>query len=540
MTALLRFAPSPTGPLHLGGLRTALFNHVMAKKLGGKWILRIEDTDQSRTVPGSLEEIQEGLAWAGLDYDYGPNRPGPHGPYFQSQRLDLYHSYAHKLVESGHAYRCFCTPDRLAETRERLARAGLNSTYDKACLTLTEEEVARRVKAGEKNIVRLNVRVSPCKALDPKDVLPDLIFGGVRDAHASLPTDPVLLKTDLFPTYHLANVVDDHEMGVTHVLRGEEWLPSLPLHRDLYASLGLTPPRFAHLPLLLNPDGSKMSKRNGDVRVKDFSERGWEPEALLNWLALAGWGVSTPPPSESEKPRRGHGNPHSRDASPLHEPRNNAPDSTTVMTLPEIIDNFDLSVLTHRRTVVDSTKLLNLNKAHIWRTSSTDAGLTSLAERVRPLILEAFPKAKSKYTGVDYLKQVIVVLRGRLATLSDLPSAAPYFFVDLLRDDAESRDMLTGISHAERQDVLTRVDSVLTDDAAATAGWTAALHARGVEGRAAMTVVRHALSGMKSGPSLPEIFDVLGKERALQRVDAALEEVKFLRTTGKGRREESS
>lgn len=272
---LLRFAPSPTGALHLGGLRTALYNYLFAKKHGGKWILRIEDTDAARYVPTAVDGIRNALAWAGLPHDFGPGIDGPHGPYFQSERLDLYHSYTRRLLESGHAYRCFCSPDKLAATREKLARTGSNATYDKSCLHLTEEEVARRVRAGERSIIRLNDDNLPDRA-SPTDI----VFGVLRDAHASLPTDPVLLKSDLFPTYHLASVVDDHEMGITHVLRGEEWLPSLPLHLDLYSCLGLKPPLFAHLPILLNPNGTKMSKRNGDVSVLDFVRRGWEPESF--------------------------------------------------------------------------------------------------------------------------------------------------------------------------------------------------------------------------------------------------------------------
>ncbi|PIL30834.1 hypothetical protein GSI_07002 [Ganoderma sinense ZZ0214-1] len=234
MAPLLRFAPSPTGALHLGGLRTALYNYLYAKKTGGEWILRIEDTDrvrshftlpsaalthlQSRAVPGAVDGIRGALSWAGLEFDYGPTKNGPHGPYYQSQRLDLYHSYASKLLDSGHAYRCFCSPDKLATTREKLARTGSNSTYDKTCLHLTEEEAARRVRAGEKFVVRLNDGKLPVR---PPAY--DIVFKNLKDAHASLPTDPVLLKSDLFPTYHLASVVDDYEMGITHVVRGEVW-----------------------------------------------------------------------------------------------------------------------------------------------------------------------------------------------------------------------------------------------------------------------------------------------------------------------------
>ncbi|TFY71407.1 hypothetical protein EVG20_g1615 [Dentipellis fragilis] len=512
MTVLLRFAPSPTGPLHLGGLRTALFNHVFAQKHGGKWILRIEDTDATRTVPGAVDNIREALNWAGLEYDYGPGKGGPHGSYFQSERLDLYRSYSKKLLDSGHAYRCFCSADRLAQTREKLARSGLNSTYDKACLNLTEEEVARRVRAGEKSIIRLNDSNLPSRTTPA-----DLIFGQVRDAHLSLPTDPVLLKTDLFPTYHLANVVDDHEMGITHVLRGEEWIPSLPLHLDLYASLGLQPPQFAHLPLLLNPDGTKMSKRKGDVQVIDYMRRGWEPSAVLNWLALAGWGQtesssakSTPSPSKSQSPKA-------------------APDSTTILSLPEIIDKFDISALTQRRTILDPIKLEYMNKHHLMRLWNTPEGLQALAERIHEIVKEAFPT--SPFTSIPEIKNVILSLQGRLMNINDLPRLVPYFFVDPDWESDEAKAMFKGLSAADYQRVTGAVVRRLTA-AGGLQDIADILHDEnaksGLKPKPFMTVLRHAFTGMKSGPSVPEIVQTLGYERTIDRLkDAELSSGKW-------------
>ncbi|KLO17610.1 Glutamyl/glutaminyl-tRNA synthetase [Schizopora paradoxa] len=360
---LLRFAPSPTGSLHLGGLRTALFNHLTARRLGGKWILRVEDTDAARFVSGSVEGIQRALEWAGLDYDYGPSVGGPHEPYFQSQRRDLYHTHAKSLLEKGHAYRCFCSPDRLASAHAELKARGSNATYDRHCLHLSEEEVARKVRAGERNILRLNIDNVP-----DRESPQDLIFGQLKDAHASLATDPVLLKSDGLPTYHLANVVDDHEMGITHVLRGEEWLPSLPLHLDLYACLNFPPPQFAHLPLLLNKDGSKLSKRHGDVSVGDYIEKGWEPGALLNWLAVTGWGTS----ADSKRTHK--------------EGAVSAPDSTAIFTLQELIQEFDIKSLTRRRTILDPSKLEIINREHIKRTASTPAGRNKLQEEALRLM----------------------------------------------------------------------------------------------------------------------------------------------------------
>ncbi|KAI0271661.1 hypothetical protein BC834DRAFT_860664 [Gloeopeniophorella convolvens] len=501
---LLRFAPSPTGPLHLGGLRTALFNHAFARKTGGRWILRIEDTDAARAVPHSVEGIQHGLSWAGLDYDFGPGRSGPHGPYYQSERLDLYQHYAKKLLDTGHAYRCFCSADRLSQTRERLARAGLNSTYDKHCLTLTPEEVARRVRAGETNVIRLNDSILPARAAPE----PDLIFGSLRDAHASLPTDPILLKSDNFPTYHLASVVDDHEMGITHVLRGEEWLASLPLHLDLYAALSLAPPKFAHLPLLLNPDGTKMSKRKGDVQVVDYMQRGWEPDAVLNWLALAGWGSHTAEPAtpESEAPSTVK-----------------APDSTTLMSLSEIIDNFSLDALTHRRTILDPVKLEYLNKHHLMRMWSDEPDRRALALRAQRYVKEAF---ETKYDQPEYLEAVIKVLQGRVVTLMDLPTAAPYFFVEPAWADAEARAMLnaTPVDFYKRvlQGTAERIQDAWPSSVQAIGDALHAEHAAmgGKVGKF-MTVLRHAVSGVRNGPSVAEIMHVLGRDRTIARLALA-------------------
>ncbi|OBZ78674.1 putative glutamate--tRNA ligase, mitochondrial [Grifola frondosa] len=504
---LLRFAPSPTGALHLGGLRTALYNYLYARKLGGKWILRIEDTDATRTVPGAVDGIRDALEWAGLEYDYGPGKEGPHAPYFQSERLDLYQSYAHKLLDRGHAYRCFCSPDTLAATRERLARTGSNSTYDKACLHLTEEEVARRVRAGEKSVVRLNDGRLPTRSTPP-----DLVFKYLKDAHASLPTDPVLLKSDLFPTYHLASVVDDHEMGITHVVRGEEWLPSLPLHLDLYACLSLPPPLFAHLPLLLNPDGSKMSKRKGDVQVLDYQRRGWEPGAILNWLALAGWGIQ-------------HEEVSSSSSSSLSTAGKQAPDSTAVMTLPDMVEAFDLSVITHRRSVLDPVKLEYLNKHHLMRVMESKDGFRTLAERAHVRVKEHFPD--SQYTTVPYLMHVISTLQGRIMNLNDISTLAPYFFVepDLTTDEALKmwKSLPAGQYTLVVQNLSQRLD--VEGENWDSLHFADILHEEmskiGIKLKDYMTILRHALTGMKAGPGISDILLVLGHERSMERLRKA-------------------
>lgn len=278
----VRYAPSPTGFLHLGGLRTALYNHLFAAQRGGAFVLRIEDTDRTREVPGAAESLLTALEWCGVTPDEGPGRiGGPHGPYVQSERLDIYKDHVDTLLDSGWAYRCFCTADRLEALRRDQRARGLPSLYDRACLGLDKDEVERRVAAGEPHVVRLKV---PPGA----SVVQDAVWGETRFPHSVI-DDQVLLKSDGYPTYHLASVVDDHLMRISHVIRGEEWLSSTPKHQLLYEAFGWDAPQFVHLPLLLNADRSKLSKRQGDVAVEDYARKGYLPEALVNFVALLGW-----------------------------------------------------------------------------------------------------------------------------------------------------------------------------------------------------------------------------------------------------------
>ncbi|KAK8173541.1 glutamyl-tRNA synthetase [Phyllosticta citrichinensis] len=285
--ARTRFAPSPTGYLHLGSLRTALFNYLIAKRTGGQFLLRIEDTDQRRTVPDAEQRLFDDLRWAGLEWDEGPEVGGPYGPYKQSQRTPLYRQHADKLLDSGHAYRCFCTPQRLAELAEHRAKLGLPTDYDRTCANVPKEESDDRASQGEKHVVRLRV----------PDVYPpffDLVYGSVGKGlkPATNPKDdayddPILLKSDGLPTYHLANVVDDYHMKITHVIRGTEWLPSTPKHLAMYQAFGWQPPNFAHVGLLVDVNGNKLSKRNMDIDVSSY--RRYLPEAVNNFVALLGW-----------------------------------------------------------------------------------------------------------------------------------------------------------------------------------------------------------------------------------------------------------
>ena len=278
----VRFAPSPTGFLHVGGLRTALYDYLYARKTAGKFILRIEDTDRTRFIEGAAEKLIQTLKDVGLEFDEGPEKDGVVGPYYQSLRTEIYKKYIDELIEKDAAYYCFCSSDDLDKMREEQRAKGIDPKYDGRCRKLSKEERAKRLDEGKPFVVRLKV---------PQEG--EITFYDIVREKVTFPwkmvDDQILIKSDGFPTYHLANVVDDHLMGITHVIRGEEWLSSVPKHLLLYEQFGWKPPKMAHLPLLLNPDKSKLSKRQGDVAVEDYLEKGYLPEALLNFIALLGW-----------------------------------------------------------------------------------------------------------------------------------------------------------------------------------------------------------------------------------------------------------
>lgn len=286
--ARTRFAPSPTGYLHLGSLRTALFNYLLAKKTGGQFLLRIEDTDQKRTVPDAEQRLFDDLQWAGLQWDEGPQVGGPYGPYKQSERTATYKHHAHTLLESGNAYRCFCSTERLNALAEHRHKLGIATDYDRTCATIPKEESDDRASKGESHTIRLKVP-------DQYPTYKDLIYGTFRPlkrrGHVteSAYEDPILLKSDGLPTYHLANVVDDHLMKITHVIRGSEWMPSTPKHIAMYQAFGWTPPEFAHVGLLVDESGNKLSKRNFDTDIAAFKDMEIFPETLTNFAALLGW-----------------------------------------------------------------------------------------------------------------------------------------------------------------------------------------------------------------------------------------------------------
>ncbi len=474
-TVRVRFAPSPTGYLHVGGLRTALYNYLYARRTGGKLLLRIEDTDRSRYVEGAVDNLLRTLRWAGLEFDEGPGREGGAGPYVQSERIDIYRKHAGMLLASGNAYYAFDTPEELEAMRKRQDQTKVPLREYRRALDLTPDEVKAKLDSGIPAVMRMRMPSGETVALD------DLVRGRVEFASDGI-DDQVLLKSDGYPTYHLANVVDDHLMGITHVIRGEEWLPSTPKHVLLYRYFGWEAPAFAHLPLLLNPDKSKLSKRQGDVSVEDYRAKGFFPEALVNFVALLGW---------------------------------NPGDEREIFTLGELEKEFSLERVGKSGAVFNIEKLNWMNTEHLRR--KPDAELLGLA---RPYLEPA------GISGVDdaYLLGVIRLLRERVERPGQFISSGMYFF-----RDPESYDEAAGKKHwkagtAEHlAEVLSRfgpMESFAPADIESAVRETAA--ALGVGAGSLIHPLRLAVTGVALGPGLFELMALIGKEACLRRIGKAL------------------
>ncbi|MBP8165354.1 MAG: glutamate--tRNA ligase, partial [Anaerolineales bacterium] len=393
--ARTRFAPSPTGHLHLGGARTALYAYLLAKKTGGQFILRIEDTDIKRTVPGAEQEIMDGLRWLGLDYDEGPDIGGNFGPYRQTDRREIYQAHAKTLVDRGHAYPCFCTPEHLDKVRQEQMKRKENPHYDGTCRALAPDESARRIANGEPYTIRFKI---PHEGVT---VAHDHLRGDIVTENKQL-NDQVILKTDGMPTYHLAAMVDDHEMQITHVVRGSEWLGTFPLHVNIVRAFGWEEPVWAHLSVFLKPSGKgKMSKRDApdamkdgySVFIKDMQELGFTPEGVLNWCALMGWGVA----------------------------------EDDVMTTAQMIERFDIGHLTPSPAAVNFQRLDHFNATHIRLLTTED-----LAARVKPYFTR---NGLNVDDGI--LLKIVPLIRERLTTLDDCLSFGSFFFKEDVSPAAE-------------------------------------------------------------------------------------------------------
>jgi len=478
MTVRTRIAPSPTGDPHVGTAYVALFNYALARRHGGQFILRIEDTDRERSSLASEAMIFDALRWLGLRWDEGPDVGGPHGPYRQSERTQIYREHADLLVERGAAYPCFCARERLEALREEQKAKKLNFGYDGRCRSIDRAEAARRRAAGESCVVRLAMPASG------ETVVHDLLRGEVRFDNAQV-DDQVLLKSDGFPTYHLANVVDDHLMGITHVIRAEEWLSSLPKHVVLYDGFGWEKPVFCHLPLLRNADRSKISKRKNPVSLNFYRRAGYLPEAMLNYLALMGWAM---------------------------------PDEHEEFSVDEFVKEFTLERISLGGPVFDVEKLRWLNGKYLRRLAPGE-----LLDRLRGQLL-----------AEDHLLEVLPLVQERIDTLEGFFEYASFFFTgEVAYDDEALKAMVPkGRAAAETSKALRalleeEVDPLLewtkeTVEAAVRrfaekSGWPA---------KEVFMTVRVAATGRAASPPLFETLAVLGKETCRRRLRRAADALK--------------
>lgn len=473
----VRFAPSPTGYLHIGGLRTALYNYLLARHNKGKFILRIEDTDRNRFVEGAVDNLIDTLKWVGLDYDEGPDKTGDYGPYMQSERLPIYKENIEKLISVKKAYYCFCSQERLKEVREKFQKEGLQPMYDKHCLHLSESERNEKLEAGIPYVVRLNVE--PGKQI----VLNDTVRGEVT-FNSDIVDDQVLIKSDGYPTYHLANVVDDHYMKITHVIRGEEWLPSTPKHIILYDYFGWEKPVFAHLPLLLNPDKSKLSKRQGDVAVEDYRSKGYLQEALINFVALLGW---------------------------------NFADDKEFYRMDELIEKFSLDGVNKAGAVFNIEKLNWLNAEHL-RSKPLGELINLLREELK------HTKYLSARFSDEFLGQVIEAMKERVSFIKEIPEKGSYLFEEPEEYDEAVVKKRWKTDSAEHLKILVEEFSKLSnpqkEDYEHALRQTA--EKLGIGTGKLIHPVRLAVSGVGGGPGVFDILYIIGKDSTIDRLNKAI------------------
>ncbi|WP_428655354.1 glutamate--tRNA ligase [Runella sp.] len=498
MSVRVRFAPSPTGPLHIGGVRTALYNYLFARKNGGKMLLRIEDTDQNRYVPGAENYILEALQWIGIEIDEGQGVGGPHAPYRQSERKDIYREYAEQLIAADKAYYAFDTADEIEAMRKRLEEAGADAAQYNAItrlqmnnsLTLSADEVQQRIANDDPYVVR--IKIDPKQDIRFKDIIRDWVA-----VHASTLDDKVLLKSDGMPTYHLANIVDDHLMGITHVIRGEEWLPSAPLHVLMYQYFGWTAPQFAHLPLLLKPEGNgKLSKRDADLGgfpifplqwqdpttgtiARGFREDGYLQETLVNFLAFLGWNPGT----EQE-----------------------------LFTMDELIEAFSLERIHKAGARFDITKAKWFNQQYLKAKSDEE-----LADLVQ-----------SQTSGIERQKllKICHLMKDRVTFSQEILSEAAFLFE---APTTYEEAIVTGKWNADAIKAITAyVDDLkvyegdfLADSAKAV--WAAAAERVGVKMGKVMQALRLAVTGAGHGPDLMLTMEILGKDEVILRLEKALQ-----------------
>ncbi len=483
MPPRLRFAPSPTGHLHIGGARTALFNWAYARRTGGTFVLRIEDTDRERSSEAYERSILEGLHWLGIQWDEGPDVGGPFGPYRQTERFDRYHAAAARLVREGQAYECFCSSARLESLREEQSRAGLTPAYDRRCRDLSPAERAGRRAAGEAPVIRFRVPEGETRVLD--SIAGEVVF---RNAEID---DWVMVRSEGSPTYNFCVVCDDASMEISHVLRGEEHLTNTPKQVLLFQALGLVPPEYAHLPLMLGKDKKKLSKRTGDTSLQDYRDKGYPPEAVCNFLSLQGWALD---------------------------------DKTTLFALDELVKHFDPREVRPGGSIFDPEKFLWMAGEYIRRES-----LEHLASRCAPFVVRAGLMTTAEIEARrDWFHRAVASERERIRLYSELPERLAYLFVDDENVAYQEKAVENARKNPEGAPVLSEflawVAPKLQSGAAAgelraaTRVW---MGERGIAMPVLFQPLRCALMGGTGGADLFDVIDLLGPERIRRRIERA-------------------
>jgi glutamyl-tRNA synthetase len=491
----VRFAPSPTGLTHLGSARTALYNFLLARQTGGQFLLRIEDTDQKRYDPAAEKDLITSLKWLGLQWDEGPDVGGPHTPYYQSKRMDIYRKHAEELIEKGKAFYCFCTPQELETERKAQQARHQQPHYSGKCRNLPPEEAKQRVKVGESHVIRFKV---------PQEgtiTVVDKLRGEITVENRSI-DDRVLLKSDGHAVYHLAAMVDDHLMEITHVLRGEEWLPSLPLHVHIYQAFGWQQPEWIHLSVFLKPSGKgKMSKRETEemkltgqsIFIKDLAELGYLPEAVVNWIALMGWGFD---------------------------------DHTEFFTMQDLIEKFDIAKLNPSPAAIDFKKLDHFNGLHIRALP-----VKELTKRLMPYFEKASIEADP-----TVLAKIAPIIQIRMATLDEAPELAGFFFRDEITVAPESV-VIKELDAAQSAAALRKAREILEvlpefTAASAEEPMRAVAEELGLKAGQLFTALRNAVTGQEVTPPLFESIEIIGREKVLTRLRAAVAALDALTKNG--------
>ncbi len=476
----VRYAPSPTGFPHVGNIRTALFNWLFARHQGGSFIVRIEDTDVNRKVEGAVEAILNGLRWLGIDWDEGPEVGGKYGPYFQSQRLESYREAAERLISQGDAYYCYCSTQRLEEMRAEQSRRKQPPGYDRLCRNLSREERTGKEAGGITPVVRFK---SP---LDGRTGFNDLIWGEVVFENSTI-DDFVLLKSDGYPTYHLANIIDDHFMEISHVLRAEEWLSSTPRHVLLYRAMGYEPPQFAHLPMILGPDRSKLSKRHGAVSITEYYEQGYLPAAMMNFLALLGWSLD---------------------------------DKAELFSRQELIKNFSLERVSRTAAIFNLEKLNWMNGVYIRNLTADE-----FFHAVEPYLMNT-PAGEALIADEKYVREILPLVQERTRTLTEVAELTQFFFVDELDYEA---DLLIG-KNMSRESAIRALEAAeqrlrpveVFDEESLEAVLRPLAAELELKTGQLFGALRVAVTGRTAAPPLFQTMAVLGRERCMKRIKAAL------------------